>query len=376
MKTKMKVVINTHPTYRHVLDVLLTSLDYKNHIDKLFVSVSDVVDEKQEEVRAEYARAYGLHPNQILTTSLNIDEYSMFVSLSKHLEECSNSDAIVEDELFLMLHDTCEAGRLFWPLLEKTERIIRDASARDKVPKLSNPAGDNILWTIDKEAAPVTTIVHRQNIRDATALFFRVFALEKDDGTLATLCSYPDGENNEKSTFYGYLSYDGDVTADRSRALPVTMPVSPEERDQPVPVAAAVASSLQESYMNYLWWPVSANFNLGIATASFISRVGKAFADIKSLTKVEGIDIEISENNPRNLRRIATYDGVAHWRFVYGSVGDVRQCKFPTMSLWLNDTDVYGNGKLRNVAYLHTLDLKKYSCLVGERWNAVHDART
>jgi hypothetical protein len=71
--------------------------------------------------------------------------------------------------------------------------------------------------------------------------------------------------------------------------------------------------------------------------------------------------------HPKNLRRLAG----TRWRYLYKNL---LHEPVPLFSIWRNDTDVYGNGNLRNVAYIHVLDLKKYTYLVGEKWASEHMA--
>jgi hypothetical protein len=159
--------------------------------------------------------------------------------------------------------------------------------------------------------------------------------------------------------FVGFLNSHGDITPDEDEALVFDL----GEDD---PSAEALMEHLRKQDM---WFPLTENnFNIGIATREFlVDYAMPAFAGQMVITKEQGIDIELNPENPRNLRRLAG----KRWRYLYKNV---MHEPVPLFSIWRNDTDVYANGSLRNVAYIHVLDLKKYTYLVGSKWAEDHVA--
>ena len=361
----IKVIINTHPSYHHVLDVLLTSLDFKNHLNDIILCVSDVPADKVCETKLLYAETYGFDSTHVVTTHLNIDEYSAFVALSDAIKNPTSGLELPDDALFLMIHDTCEAGRLFWDLLRtRFYNTICACCDRDNLPDFVED--NRMIFKIPLEYDPIKYVLSVNGPGKSSVIMFRQFQLDEEDGKMRTTCRYVDGEQQKEVS--GFLSYDLTVTRDESHALVI------ESKGSRLSPCECINESIRKKCKKYMWWPVSENFNLGIATKEFVLRAGLAFSSVDQYSKQSGISIEIDNENPLNLKLLATVVGIPRWRYVFHNDWDVRSCRFPTMSLWLNDTDVYGNGKRRNISYLHTLDLKKYSCLVGELWDASHES--
>ncbi len=362
----IKVVINTHPSYKFCLDTLMQSLKYTDHPTDIIVCISDVQPDLSSVIRQEYADLYGLPIQHVLTTDRNIDEYSAFIALGEALR----TGQVSPEDRFLMLHDTCEAGRLFWNKLEEIKQRIAVVTSGNpcystKFELDAHQEKYGNVYKISDDQEPLKMIVTLNETKDKVAACFRRFVYNSKQKRLETICRVPDGPDTQ--TIVGYIDHDCNVTTDESQAVLI----EPHEKEN-----QGINETLLQKCKKYLWLPVSGNFNLGIATAEFIqNHAAPAFSAVHSLTKTESIDVEINEDNPLNLHRLATIDGIPRWRYVYAMEITPRQCRFPTMSLWLNDTDVYSNGKLRNISYLHTLDLKKYSCLVGKLWNATHDTR-
>jgi hypothetical protein len=366
---RIKVVINTHPTYRHILEIVLGSLDYRSHREDIILCISDVEADRDQDIRSSYVEAYGLDPSHVLTTHVNIDEYSAFVALSTALR--NGTTVFPEETMFLMLHDTCEAGRLFWGLLvNRAMDIVDRCNDRDNLPRFDEDQPSNEIYKIPIDCQPIKHMIRMEKSGINTMIMFRQFMWDRADGKMKTSCIYEDG--GVPTQFNGVLTTDCTVTVDDHLALVLDSTESP--MNSALRPHEFISESIRNKCMKYMWWPVSENFNLGIATTEFIMRAGSAFEGISSLSKNESISVEIDADNPLYLKNIATVDGIPRWRYVFDKEWNTRECRFPTMSLWLNDTDVYGNGKMRNISYLHTLDLKKYSCLVGKNWDAQHES--
>ncbi len=320
-------------------------------------------------MKLSYARQYGFDVAHVVTTHLNIDEYSAFAALSRALQDPESGLQFPDDALFLMLHDTCEAGRLFWDLLAtRFYGIIHDINDRDNLLRMEDDHAFGMFIVTDEDR----TVRHIVPVTGGgIAIYFRQFMLNMQDGTLRTMIRYHDGEASQELS--GMLSCDCTFTTDIKQAVVVPLPKDGEGLDA-ADANAIVNAAIHQQCQRYMWWPISENFNLGIATKEFVLRAGAAYAALDYFSKEEGISMEVDLDNPLNLKNLATVDGIPRWRYVFKKETSPRECKFPTMSLWLNDTNVYGNGKLRNIAYLHTIDMKKYSCLVGKFWNDKHES--
>jgi hypothetical protein len=355
----VKVVINSHHSYHHCLQVMMQSLCFLDHTDDIILCISDVPAEDADAVRARYAEAYQLPDESVLTTSSNIDEYSAFVALGAAMNQ--ESCPWGKDTLFLMLHDTCEAGRLFWGKLAELELMIQQISKPP--PPLVIDKGTNgfTVYRIPDWMEPAKMLVQREHSNDQLCVYFNQFVYDRVQKRLKTICSVPDGPATK--TIVGFLDRNFNVCLTE----PEGMPFESEE---------TINDTITQHCRKYLWYPVSGNFNLGIATGAFIvDHLFPAYKSVSTLSKTEGIDIEVNENNPLNIRKLASIDGMSAWRYIHALDHSPTTCRYPTMSLWVNDTDAYGTGKRRNVSFLHTLDLKKYSCLVGKLWNTTHDVR-
>lgn len=331
----MKVVINTHPKYKKALNIILDSLKYKDHNSDVIVCVADVPDAEAENVVAEYVDTYGL--TNVVTCSDNIDEYTAYVGLRNAFKD----GRFVDDRYFLMIHDTCEAGRLFWSKLDELEKALGG-------PKFDVfPDADTFKCN--------EPIMHQIYASDGSTLWINFYVFVYHEGRLVTSCSYTD--NGSPKTFTGFLANDYRITQSVEHAMTFDSGSLSDIRDK--------------INKGYLWYPVSANFNIGVATREFIDEyAGKAFEGMR-VAKEVSIDIEINPENPLNLQTQAG----DKWRFAYCMAGDKKTCRIPTMSIWANDTDVYGDGNKRNVSFMHAIDLKKYSVLVGKLWSPSHPNR-
>ena len=342
----MKVVISSHPNYHTPLGILLDSLKYRDHLDDIIVCVSDVPDDASERVIEEgYVQRYGLKRDHVLTSPMNIDEYTSYLSLGNALR----AGQFADEAYFLMIHDTCEAGRLFWDKAVDLEQEVR---------------GPRFIHVPETGTHKITTpIVHPISISDGTTLMLTFYEFVYSENLLITFCKYMD--NGEETGYVGYLAKDGRITQQREHALVV-----------PGPDPAAINAAIERMYM---WFPVSTNFNIGVASREFVAdhasvnfaAAAASAPDSGRFSKAESIDVEINPENPLNLQRQAG----DRWRYTYCALGDRLNCRIPTMSIWVNDTDVYHDGKKRNVSVIHPIDLKKYSVLVGKAWSQTHPSR-
>lgn len=328
----MKVVISSHPSYHRALQIMLDSLDYKQHLEDIVVCVSDVREDNAADVAESYRVKYSL--KHVLTCEQNIDEYTAYVSLGRALSK----GEFPEDQHFIMVHDTCEAGRLFWQKL----RQVRDSI-------------EPVRFHYDAAAGMYNasrTIAHPIRLADQSPGVLSLSQFAMVDKRLMSICNYRDAGQDLR--FVGFVTPSAQITTEVGKAC--------------VFEDAELVNARMENA--FLWFPVSSNFNIGIAKREFITEHVYPAFDGAVLTKAESIDVEVNVKNPRNLKCLAG----ARWRYAYCT--DVPQvCRYPTMSVWANDTEVYGDGKPRNIAYMHTLDLKKYSVLVGRLWQPSHPSR-
>jgi hypothetical protein len=331
----MKVVINTHPRYQNPLKIVLDSLNYKDHLSDIIVCISDVKDGESNTIIQHYKTTFGLL--NVITCPDNIDEYTAYIGLGKALRD----GHFPGEEHFLMIHDTCEAGRTFWLKLGELDTSFRGPVFK-YIPETCTFKTDD-------------PILHQISIMDGTSLSMHFHEFLYIEGKLATSCPYT--EDGKTKKFVGYLANDCLIT----QSLEHAMEFKSSNLDD-------IQDTIDSGYM---WYPVSANFNIGVATRTFVEDyAGKAFEGLK-FTKEESIDVEINPDNPLNLQKQAG----DNWRFAYCKSGDKSACRIPTMSIWANDTDVYGDGHKRNVSFMHALDLKKYSVLVGKAWLPSHPHR-
>jgi hypothetical protein len=354
----IKVVINTHPSYLRALNILMESLDYRAHLADIVLVVADVPAPEADRVVAEYRAAFGADL-AVLTDEANIAEYTSFLALGKALSASASASSAAsassgEQEYFLMIHDTCEVGRLFWWKLAKLYEMIL-------TPQLVKDASIESCYHVSND--------HKLQVCVPPAVY-TIRQLCYIDNRLVCMC----GRRDESLSFVGFLDSHGDITPDEEKALLFDFgggssgsSASSEEKD-PSPSAEALMDHLRKQDV---WFPLTENnFNIGIATREFlVDYAMPAFADLQktTITKEEGINIELNPENPKNLRRLAG----KRWRYLYKNV---MHEPVPLFSIWRNDTDVYGNGSLRNVAYIHVLDLKKYTYLVGSKWSGDHVA--
>jgi hypothetical protein len=311
------------------LRIMLESLDYKNHLDRIIVIVAGVDDgECAAKVVENYSNGimFSLLKHHVLTTADNMDEYASIVRLGLALKV----GEISRDSMFLIVHDTCEVGRLFWQLLADVEANIANTrftmveNCEDCTFSVMSPAPMCVVKTNGEWASDAVGVVR----------------IVRQGGQLRaeTVCG--------KMYFFGtdkLLHETADGINDAS-ALTNT----------------EILAVLEEAYM---WYPLCTNFNFGVATSAFLTDVvlpafTEYFSDVK-YTKDEGVGIEICQDHRLNLVNLSK----GRWRFV--EQHNRKMCMAPVLSYWKNHTDVYNNGVKRNISYLPALDLKKYTRLVG-----------
>jgi hypothetical protein len=339
MSAAIKVVINTHPRYTTALDILMRSLNYGEHLADIVLVVADVPASERDCTVAEYRKTYG-SDLVVLTDEANIAEYTSFLALGKALARDASQSL---GDYFLMIHDTCEVGRMFWWKLERLHARIHSFEL------VKDPNIDGCYHVCNDHALQVSVPPCVYTIRQFSYMHQR----------LVCLCGGSDGA---EGTFVGFVDPHGDITPRESEAHVFTF------TDDEEPGAEALVRQLRKQDV---WFPLTEhNFNIGIASRAFlVEHAMPAFAAMAGtpIFKEEAIDIELNIKHPKNLRRLAG----TRWRYLYKNL---LHEPVPLFSIWRNDTDVYGNGNLRNVAYIHVLDLKKYTYLVGEKWASEHMA--
>ncbi len=317
------------------LRIMLESMDYKHHLDDIIVVVSGVDEIESAALVDNYSNGsvFSLKRDHVLTTSLNMDEYGSFVELGRRLR---NDPSIFQGCVFLILHDTCEAGRLFWDRIADVHKNIGDSSFC--MEEMSAGGAEFVTRFAAPMAIGGPTV-------SPNAVGVKRIARCKDGKTLRALTA----EGAEMWVDKEMLLR-SDIADD---ALLDVSGMSDED----------IHSILLDAC---LWIPVSTNFNFGVATRKFMSEcLMPAFVEYfsagaaGSYTKEKGIAIEIDRQHPLNLMNLAKQ----RWRFLHQHNRVV--CMTPVLSYWKNDTDVYKNGVLRNVSYLPALDLKKYTRIVG-----------
>lgn len=320
----LKAVIASHVSYVKQLGTFLESLDYKNHRERIIVVVTGV-EENGNEVGKKYADGtyFELTPENIITTAYNIDEYSSFVALGRVLRE---DPGFEKDTMFLMLHDTCEAGRLFWKRFQEIEENINDTTFRyDQATDTFTPRVPTPVYVLD-DGMVMDTI---------TSIFV----------------------NN------GVLQAKTQSGAD----MFITDTIMPS-RDplRAMDVGAAKPADIEHALKSlYMWYPLTMNFNFGVARRIFLSHVVapayEGFFKDNAFTKELGIDIEVNISNPLCLLRLS----MMKFRFVFQLHSDESIAAPPLLSYWVNDCDVYDNGIKRSIGYIPFLDLKKYTRIRG-----------
>ncbi len=176
----IKVVVSTHPSYKSMLAVLLDSICVRDHAEDIILAVADVPKGKSESTIAEYKAQFGV--KYVITSHANMDEYTAFLSLGDALKRGQFSG----DNHFLMLHDTCEAGRFFW-------NRIQDIAKRIHTPRFTLDTSQPGYVTA-KNTIRVGIGSHVLNISN--------FCL--DNGRLMCLCPYKEKHSSIDKVFVGY----------------------------------------------------------------------------------------------------------------------------------------------------------------------------
>ncbi len=124
-----KVVIATHPRYEKALDNVLRSINYTSHVKDIIICVADVpAAEADATVRAVQDRTF---VPRVYTCPLNLFEYTSFVALGRGLAAAAEQQGgVADDDLFFIMHDTCEGGYRFWSQVRECAARARDAVAK------------------------------------------------------------------------------------------------------------------------------------------------------------------------------------------------------------------------------------------------------
>jgi hypothetical protein len=104
-----KIVVATHPMYTFALNFLLSTLDYKNHLDDTIVAVADVPKHLQDIVVTYYKSMYGL--KYVICHHSNNYEYTSFVSVANAMEKGETFGGCTN---FFFIHDTTAVEPAFW----------------------------------------------------------------------------------------------------------------------------------------------------------------------------------------------------------------------------------------------------------------------
>jgi hypothetical protein len=407
---KIKVVINTHRTYVRALDVLMESLSYKDHLHQIIICVSDVPTLNSTDVIQQYRERY--HPDRlksssssssslsskvtnqnddqsnppslltVLTHPTNMYEYTSFIALAESLSTSTMSahkgekEGDDDDYLYLMIHDTCEAGRHFWLRLQQCWQMITQTSQPEFVGcdacLIVENGRDHRAYTLKNTMAAIVDeqldhIIYSNNfIWAGDGRMVCLYSITNTTNTTNTnTITNTNTNTNTNQIKYAFLNKHGTaLTMDPLKAFQFKKNVTDERNDDPhssYPSCDTLNAQLRNADV---WFPLTtANFNFGFATYDFLVNhvLTSPWSQTKKIDKSNSIDIELNENNPLNLRRVSG----GKWRYVFQN----ERGQIPNISsMWRNDTDVYFDGKLRNIAYLPILDLKKFTYLIGKKW--------
>lgn len=324
----LRIVIATHPRYKHWLRNILDTLNYKEHLDKIIISVSDVPQDQNKTVRKQYKKEFGI--THVFTYHTNIDEFTSFVSIGKVISEGIFS----REDRFLMLHDTMAAGNRFWIDF----KAIDEASKSDKIKMVVD--GNNIF--IDskfeyKYKARVMTMKNGYIWKDFIESY-KKFVYE--DGLLRV-------DNEDKNL---YLSTDMQIVSIKDMAMNFN---SIEDIEIEL-----------NKLRRYLWFALVYNFNCGVAYGAFLADIVYPALKDCQYDKLTCVKMELDENNPKNIKNLSK----GRWRYVF-------EDKHEFHLNGRNDTDVLGDGKLRCVTYIHPLDIRKYLYFIDLSKETKHDFR-
>lgn len=295
----MKIVIATHPSYQAPLSMLLRSLDYTTHLDEVVVVISGVGTDCEAETKRNYRAMYGL--KHIITFPENQYEYTAFTAIGSNREDAAQ----VPDDYYVMLHDTTIVGLGFW---EDIKNILKDI----KPPVLNKMNDGSFMFSKPLIAARGTTVSN--------------FCLHPQLNILASL---------DYHTVYVGHNYTCVLEASDAIKFPNS------------PTADAMADR------QAIWYPFADNFNMGIATRAFTELVAAAYKSSGSLDKTDAVMIETDINHPLNLKKLARH----RWMYATPRIG-----RFMSKGPWVDDTDVYGDGKLRCVCGIVYPNLIKFVC--------------
>lgn len=118
-----KVVIATHPRYDKALDNVLRSINYTSHVKDIIICVADVpAGDAEATARAVQDRTF---VHRVYTCPMNLFEYTSFVTLGHAMRE--GRCAAAEDDMFFIMHDTCEGGYRFWSQVRECAARARQA---------------------------------------------------------------------------------------------------------------------------------------------------------------------------------------------------------------------------------------------------------
>ncbi len=380
---RLHVVINTARSYDAALSHLLRSLRMGGGPppDCRLVAVVTGVPGEEAAAAAAYVRARHPELHVVLTHPGNLWEYTAFLAVGRELRSLRSGrdDALLDGAgLFLMLHDTCEAGPRFWAAVgEARDRIAAQAAAqrasaedagRERAVEVlqsrdpSNPAEavrleapaemPDGLFIVDKRSGKRYTargerLVMRPPLRSPLpGVLFRQQLFELAAGD-------EEAEAEARTTVRSLAD-----PALRLALDPATgdfcLSADPERwMHFPHARVDAVADQLEARVRDREtldWFPVCDNYNIGFATGGFLRDVcADVFAGV-TMDKTTAIAIETQPCHPLSLKRNARA-----WAYV-----DAKRRHH--LCNHTNDTDVYGTGVLRAVSYLGSLDLKKFLC--------------
>lgn len=325
-KGKMKLVIATCPGYDSALVHFLKSLDYMEHLEDIIVSVSNVAETDSMREAERYKSDFGL--KHVITYHTNIFEYTAFAALGKALTE----GRFAEDKWFFMLHDTMEVGGRFWRECEGIEAVCE--GSREVFTKVEGSGKDDEMVVQTSEMA--------------TAVMSVPYGMKKK-----VVCNK-------------FVCTDDALLRARdmniATAKPLYLGMHYQLVDNLEKAYRYKDGSGGDDYVNW-WFPIVNNFNIGVAHRDFIKDVVYPVYKDAVFDKIEGINRELNVYNPHNIKNLAG----AGWKYVYPD-----NTQF--FSTWQNDTDVYGTGKKRCVAYIHPIDAKKFVYFLDIKKESTHQS--
>lgn len=178
----MKIVISSHIRYTTPLALLFES--FNTHCPSIYADVIVVINGCQNESVSYDVHLNACAPLTVITTHLDIWEYTIFPTITKYW-----NNENVSSEFYMLLHDTCIVGPKFQ---EKINKHSRELTAYKRNPLLQDTTTIGILRP--KGYCSNIVIIHKRVI----------FMYEKEVHSITTKKDAVAVERGELKSFYDY----------------------------------------------------------------------------------------------------------------------------------------------------------------------------